>query len=125
MTEYYRLNVYDYIDAFCGWDPLSEMIKYAVNERNQAYVTFLFKRGGRASEALMLETNNFSVKMPILVVSNMPLLKWFKKNGQDAKTGKRATQRGNPVRKPFPIPLAEPLTDLMLGYLANREGFLF
>jgi hypothetical protein len=59
MTDHYRLNVYDYIDSFCGWDPLSEMIKYAGNELDQAYLTFLFKTGGRASEALMLETSNF------------------------------------------------------------------
>jgi hypothetical protein len=26
MTAHYHLNVYDYIDAFCGWDPFVEMI---------------------------------------------------------------------------------------------------
>jgi hypothetical protein len=55
----------------------------------------------------------------------MPLLKRFKKIGQDLESGKWITQKVNAVRKPFPIPIDEPLTAEMLEYLKDREGLLF
>jgi hypothetical protein len=131
---YHRLRVDKYIDSFCGWIPLIEMIKYAGNERNQAFLTFLFKTGGRASEALMLTPSNFTVKDPLLIVSNMRLLKHFKKVGikerYQTESGEWVTRWNTETvtatRKPFPIPLKEPLTEEMVNYLESGiGGYLF
>lgn len=42
---YHRLNVYDYVLEFCGWDAIQELIKYAGSPRNEIYLTALIKTG--------------------------------------------------------------------------------
>jgi integrase len=125
---YYRLNVYDYVNEFCGWEPIAELIKYAGDQRNETYVTKLIKTGGRAGEVLALTTDNFKVdkRRKILLVSGMKLEKRFKKVSQDPETKRWITQKIEAIRKPFPIPLEEPLTKEMIDYLADTpNGPLF
>jgi hypothetical protein len=125
---YVRLNVYDYVESFCGWQPITELLKYAGSNRNEGYLLSLIKTGGRATEALSLDTENFTVdkRRKLIVVRNMKLLKHFKKIGKDAETGKWITEKIEAVRKPFPIPLKEPLSLELIEFLkATPDGLLF
>jgi hypothetical protein len=125
---YVRLNVYDYVESFCGWEPIAELLKYAGSERNEGYLLSLIKTGGRASEALNLHTENFGVdkRKKLIVVRNMKLLKRFRKSGQDPETKKWITEKIEAVRKPFPIPLKEPLSKELIEFLkATPDGLLF
>lgn len=124
---YHRLNVFTYIDAFCGWPSITEMISYAEEERNRAFLTFLIKTGGRASEVLGLTAENFQTKPDekLILVTNMALLKHYKKlDTPDPTTGKRSKPIAA-IRKPFAIPIKEPLTAEMQSYLEGKEGLLF
>lgn len=123
---YYRLNVYDHIDEFCGWEPISELIKYAGSQRNEMYLTSLFKTGGRAKEVLWLSTNNFKVdkRRKVLFCQNMKLEKRIRRRKLDDGTVIR--ERIEAVRKTFPILLEEPLTKELITYLmATPDGLLF
>lgn len=128
LTEkkpYNRLNVYDYIDNFCGWKAFYELNKYAANPTQETYLLGLEKTGGRAGEVLALISENFSLdkRKKSLMVSNMKLEKHFItiKNPDGTKT----RQHIDAIRKPFPVPLGEPLTRELLEKLRTTEGLLF
>ena len=120
MKEYNRLNVYDYIDRFCGWEPLVELFKYC--DKYAPLFMAQFKTGGRVSEVLALCSENFFVdkQQELLVVENMQLEKRYKKDKQTGETFKV-----HAVRKPFPILLNENLTTELLLFADSREGLLF
>jgi len=125
--DYYRLSVKDYVEEFCGWTALKQLIvDYATQGRDQAFLTTLFLTGGRVSEVLALQKTNFEVREPegLILVRNMPLLKRYKKLSKDEE-GKWITQKLVKTRKPFPIRLAEPLTPILLEWLEKNEGLLF
>jgi integrase len=123
---YYRLNVYDYIDCFCGWDPLTELVKYAGSPRNELYLLSLIKTGGRAGEVLTLNTDNFKLdkRSKTLQCKNMKLEKrWHKVKLPDGTTTRDHIEA---VRKPFPILLRENLTKELVEHLAlTPDGSLF
>ena len=128
--DYYRLNVKDFVEEFCGWTPLKQLCDYAVPGRDQAFLTTLFLTGGRVSEVLALQKQNFEVREAegLILIRNMPLLKRYKKlsatlNAEGHK--KWVTQRLIKTRKPFPIRLAEPLTPILTGWLGKSQGLLF
>lgn len=123
MFDYHRLNVYDYVLEFCGWEPLAELIKYAGSPRNEMYLTCLIKTGGRAGEVLSLTTENFSLnnRTKTIIVSNMKLEKrWKKIKNPD---GSATRQHIEAVRKPFPILQEEPLSKELTDFLqaCNRS----
>jgi len=123
---YFRLNVYDHIEEFCGWQPIEELIKYAGNQRNEMYLTCLFKTGGRAGEVLWLDTDNFVVdkRKKVLFCQNMKLEKRFRRIKLEDGTVRR--EHVDAIRKKFPILLEETLTKELLEYLrAAPEGALF
>jgi integrase len=124
--SYFRLNVYDHIEEFCGWQPIEELIKYAGSQRNEMYLTCLFKTGGRAGEVLRLNTDNFVVdkRKKVLFCKNMKLEKRFKRIKREDGTVIR--EHVEAVRRKFPILLEESLTRELLEYLsASPEGPLF
>lgn len=119
-SKYHRLNVYDYIDRFCGWKPLCELYKYT-GRFTPLFIT-QFKTGGRVSEVLALTSENFFVdkEQELLVVDGMQLEKRYKKDKQTGETFKVHAQR-----KPFPILLKETLTTELLEFVSSTEGLLF
>lgn len=126
MMEYHRLNVFDYVNEFCGWQPLEELIKYGGSVRNELYLISLIKTGGRAGEVLCLEKENFSVqsKKKYILVQNMKLEKrWMKVKNPD---GSSYRQHLEAIRKPFPMLLKEPLSQELLYQLEiAKDGALF
>jgi len=129
--KYRRLNVKDYIDEFCGWSALKELISYAGDLRNSAFFASLFETGGRVGEVLPLVKENFIVSPDrgIIIVRDMSLEKRYKKLEEilspDGKT-RWKTQKLHTRRKDFPIVIAEPLTSILIEYLDTvKEGLLF
>ena len=129
--DYHRLCVKDFVEEFCGWTALKQLIMgYAAQGRDQAFLTTLFLTGGRVSEVLALQKQNFEVRQAegLILVRNMPLLKRYKKlsvNLDREGHKKWVTQKLIKTRKPFPIRLAEPLTPILLEWLDKTEGLLF
>jgi integrase len=130
---YIRLNVKDYSEEWVGYQPLLELIELASQPREQAFLSALFLTGGRVSEVLALRKNNFEIRKRerVIVVRNMPLLKRYKKLSEvKDEEGRRkwVTEKLQKTRKPFPIPLKEPLTPYLLGWLdslPNEDNLLF
>jgi hypothetical protein len=121
-TRYHRLNVYDYVLEFCGWEPIEELIKYGGSPRNELYLICLIKTGGRAGEVLNLLSENFkdNKHAKALFVERMKLEKRWRKMPDGTR------QHLEAIRKPFPILLKEPLTDLLQKQLSIvEEGPLF
>jgi hypothetical protein len=125
INPYYRLNVYDYVDSFCGWEPMEELIKYGGSPRNELYLINLIKTGGRAGEVLGLDKENFSViKNKYILVKDMELEKRWHKIKMPDGTSKREHMEA--IRKPFPMLLKEPLSQDLLDHLESvKEGPLF
>jgi integrase len=121
-NKYYRLNVKDYVESFCGWKPLIELVKTAFEDREQSFLSCLFLTGGRVSEVLQLKRENFEVRERdcVLIVRNMPLLKRYRKVEEEKTPDSKRkwiTERLIKTRKPFPISLHEPLTPILLKWL--------
>ena len=130
QNKYYRLNVKDYVEGFCGWKPLKELVGNVESERDQAFITDLFLTGGRVTEVLGLKHQNFDVREAerVIIVRGMKLLKRYKKLSETVDPeGKKhwTTQNLLKVRKPFPIVLMEPLTPILLQWLNRTEELLF
>ena len=135
QSVYHRLNVYDYVLEFCGWEPLEELTKYTNTPTQNRYLTCLIKTGGRAGEVLELNRENFSInkRQKTIIVQNMKLEKRYgtNKNLVTKKAiiksdGHRDTYPLNAIRKPFPILLEEPLSsELIVQIEAIEEGQLF
>lgn len=126
--EYKRLSVKEYVEGFCGWEALTELVSHIYDLRDKAFVSALFLTGGRVSEVLALRKHNFEIhrEQGLIIVRGMPLLKRYKKIAP-AKDGKRKwiTERLIKTRKPFPILIKEPLTPFLLSWLDKCEDLLF
>ena len=130
---YHRLNVKDYVDEFCGWQPMKELIELIPVGVQKSFFTSMFQTGGRALEVLLLKKNNFTVipNEGIVVVKNMRLLKRYKKTDSyiDDEGHKRwHTARFKAFRKPFSIQLREPFTPILLRHLDSikqPDAYLF
>jgi integrase len=126
IKGYHRLNVFDYVNEFCGWEPIKELIKYSGSPRNELYLISLIKTGGRAGECLALDKENFNVltKKKYILCSNMKLEKrWHKIKLPD---GSSQREHMEAIRKPFPMLLKEPLSQELLDHLeAAKDGPLF
>jgi integrase len=131
--EYYRLNVKDYSEEWVSYTPLLELIELAKGPREKAFLSALFLTGGRVSEVLSLRKNNFEIRKRerVIVVRNMPLLKRYRKIEEIRdEHGRRKwiTEKLQKTRKPFPIPLKEPLTPYLLNWIEAipiEDGLLF
>jgi len=130
---YIRLNVRDYSEEWVGYEPLLELIELASQPREQAFLSALFLTGGRVSEVLALKKSMFEIRKRerVIVVRNMPLLKRYRKIEEiKDEQGRRkwVTEKLQKTRKPFPIPLKEPLTPYLLNWIEaipEEEGLLF
>jgi hypothetical protein len=129
-NKYYRLNVKDFVEEFCGWRNLQELIKHAGDLRNETFLATLFLTGGRVSEVLALKTENFVERRPegVMIVRGMLLEKRYKKIKEtvDAAGHKHwITEKIVAKRKQFPIVIAEPLTPTLLEWLRQSQDLLF
>ena len=130
MNEYHRLSVSEFVESFCGWAALTELVGMAKSERDRAFLAALFLTGGRAREALSLSKSNFEIREAdgLILVRNMPLEKRYKKVEQitkaDGSLGWR-TEKMLKFRKPFPIVLKEPLAPVLTGWIEKSSGPLF
>lgn len=134
---YIRLNVKDYSEGWVGYQPLLELIELAGTPREQAFLSALFLTGGRVSEVLALKKSMFEIRKRerVIVVRNMPLLKRYRKLSEvKDEEGRRkwVTEKLQKTRKPFPIPLKEPLTPYLLNWIEawieaipEEDGLLF
>ena len=124
--KYHRLNVYDYVNEFCGWDPMEELIKYSGNSRNELYLISLIKSGGRAGEVLSLLKENFRIEKRVksIFVTDMKLEKrWELVKHPDGTKTRRHIEA---FRKPFPMLLQEPLSQALLDHIEPiTDGSLF
>jgi len=117
---YIRLNVRDYSEEWVGYPAILELIELAGTPREQAFLSALFLTGGRVSEVLALKKSMFEIRKRerVIVVRNMPLLKRYRKIEETRdEEGRRkwVTEKLQKTRKPFPIPLKEPLTPYLLN----------
>lgn len=120
--EYHRLNVKEYIEEFCGWSALKDLINSIYDQDKKAFFATLFETGGRALEVLTLRSENFTLipKENALKVSRMRLLKRYRKiesykeivDGIEKNRWK--TELLNKKRQSFTIPLKEPFAQIVL-----------
>lgn len=131
---YHRLRVDTYIEEFCGWKALEELIKYIPEEIQKYFFVTMFQTGARASEALSLTKEVFTVlpKLGAIKVSGMKLLKKYEKTGSfvNEKGEKHWTTEKNltAVRKTFVIKRSEPFTPILEKYLEGirqPKAYLF
>jgi hypothetical protein len=130
--EYHRLNVKDYVDEFCGWKAMTELINLIPIGIQRSFFVTMFQTGGRASEVLLLKKKNFTV-MPsegIVKVEDMRLLKRYEKLDSYVADGKKHwhTQILKKYRKPFTIQRREPCTSILerhLDSVKQPEAYLF
>jgi len=130
---YYRLNVEDYIDEFCGWTALKELIGYIHSEVKKAFFITMFLTGGRVTEVLSLRKHNFEVleNEDVIKITQMHLLKRYKKlDSYVDSEGKNRwhTQKQMKFRKTFTIKRQEPFTKVLEKYLDsidNSNALLF
>ena len=127
----------DYSEGWVGYQPLLELIELAGTPREQAFLSALFLTGGRVSEVLALKKSMFEIRKRerVIVVRNMPLLKRYRKLSEvKDEEGRRkwVTEKLQKTRKPFPIPLKEPLTPYLLNWIEawieaipEEDGLLF
>jgi integrase len=124
---YNRLNVEEYVEKFCGWQALTELINLIYDEKQKAFFVTMFQTGGRVTEVLLLKKYNFTV-LPdegIVKVTQMRLLKRYEKLDNYVDTeGKNRwhTQRLVKFRKTFTIQRREPFTLILENYLKQVNG---
>jgi hypothetical protein len=133
LHEYHRLSVSSFVEEFCGWQPLIELVELAGSPREQAFISALFLTGSRVSECLLLRKNMFEVRRRerVIVCRGVPLFKRYRKIEETRdEEGRRRwiTERVEAKRKPFPISLREPLVPYLLSWLERlpaEDSLLF
>jgi len=122
---YNRLNVKDYVRQFCGWKALTELIQLIYDEKQKAFFVTLFLTGGRVTEVLLLMKSNFEVERNVVEVTDMRLLKKYKKLDEyiDPVTGKPRwhTEKFTRFRKPFTIQRREPFTPILEAWIKKTK----
>jgi len=140
-----RRSVEEDVQRFDGWEKIISLAKKLELARDRALYSATFLTGGRISEVLSLECDNFIVDEDFVCVRDMPLLKRYDKVGswiervdkppdnvlrrlfvRDEKTGTWYRQRYNTKRKverrpDFYFPRAEPLVPILIDWL-DRVG---
>jgi len=129
-NKYYRLSVKNFVEEFAGWTALKELMGYAPAGRDRAFLCACFSTGGRVSEVLSLKAENFSIVHDerLMLVRSMKLVKRYRKISEtlDAEGHKKwITELKPSTRKPFPMLLSEPLTEIFYEYLQGKQGLLF
>jgi hypothetical protein len=123
---YHRLNVETFIDEFCGWRALTDLINVIYDPVQKAFFIMMFQTGGRVSEVLLLRKNNFEILPKIIKVEGMRLLKQYRKldGYTDPFTGKRRwhTELRVKFRKTFTIQEREPFSSILEKYLKGIHG---
>ena len=132
--QIYRMSVRDFIEEFCGWEAIQELVAQKWNTpRERALIVALFLTGGRATEVLSLTKEMFKVKQledcrQYLYVEGMMLEKRYRKIGQKyvGEDGKNhfETEKIIAIRKPFAIMLDEPLAPILLDWIEQCKGGL-
>lgn len=148
---YYRLNVEKYVQQFCGYQALTELIDLIYDETQKAFFVTMFLTGGRVTEVSLLKRENFTVNLEkdIIEVTNMRLLKQYRKlDGYkvplvDKKTGETIIDKetGEPktknrwhtkklviYRTDFVIDRREPFVPILERYLEelkHPKAYLF
>jgi hypothetical protein len=134
LHKYHRLSVEDFVEEFCGWPALKELIDYIHDEVKKAFFITMFLTGGRVTEVLSLCKRNFEIleNEDVIKVTQMRLLKRYKKidSYPDPITGKPRwhTQKQMKFRKTFTIKRQEPFTKVLERYLDridNSNALLF
>ena len=78
---YFRLEVENFIEEFCGWQPLQEMLEYTYDKRDKSFLAYLFETGSRVGEYPSLKKENFKLRLDqnLLLVKGMPNFKRYRK----------------------------------------------
>jgi hypothetical protein len=131
---FFRLSVKEFVDEFCGWSAIVELVKYASSELERAFLSALFLTGGRIMEVLNLRKENFTLHTrpkdgeQYLQVENMMLEKRYRKIGAKfiGEDGKNHfnTEKTFATRSKFVIMLKEPLANILLNWIDNCQGSL-
>jgi len=117
---YKRSSVLRDVTEFCGWEVLQKIIQECNNtnyyrnadllrERDKALVATLFETGGRISEVLALDKENFKIFPERILVNSMIVVK-----------NKAPTTRGT-----FSIKRFEPLCPIMIDWIKQCNSPLF
>jgi integrase len=127
LNDYHRLSVKDFVEQFCGWKALLELVNCAKSSRDRAFLAALFLTGGRVKEVLSLTAQNFEIRESenLIICRNMLLEKRYRKVEAITKpNGKKGwlTERLEKYRKPFPIVMREPLVPILLEWLSQSQG---
>lgn len=118
--KYSRGSVQRDVKQFCGWEFLQKIIqecnntKYyrmtdSLRKRDMALVATLFETGGRISEVLALDKDNFQILPERVLVTDMIVVK-----------NKVPTSRGT-----FSIKRFEPLCPIMVDWIKQSNSPLF
>jgi hypothetical protein len=120
--EYNRLRVDLFIERFCGWKPLTELLSYipcsTSKETEKNFFVCLFLTGARALECLSLQRLNFTIEEQV-IHAEFVLSKRYKKVGLKPD-GKHWETKPvlNEFRK-FDIVRREPFSPILEEYLAR------
>lgn len=118
----------DVVKSFCIWDYLLDLVNKCDGIRDRALVSALFETGGRVSEVLLLEMDNFVVHNQYIVIKSMPVLKRYHKIGEfvDKHGRKRWRMEKKKAYRTFPIHSKEPLCLPLVKRLKMiKSGHLF
>lgn len=127
INAYHRLSVKDYVEQFCGWKALLELVNYAKPLRDRAFLAALFLTGGRVTEVLSLTNQNFEIRQEegLIIGRSIMLEKRYRKiapiTKEDGSKG-WLTEKLEKFRKPFPIVIREPLVPVLLEWLSQSQG---
>lgn len=150
-THPYQRQSVASIRTFCGWSTLQQLMATITHPIMKDVVIAGFKTGGRINAVLALETEMFKVEKDKIVVSNMPLLKRWKKTDVTIECircgefntrytveckqcganliygGKKhyVTKKLDVKRADFFWPRTEPCNDVLMERVKVSDGLLF
>jgi hypothetical protein len=142
---YRRLDVENYVTRFVGWRALKQLInaiplkfegvdgkgRDIYSELYHAFFAILFLTGGRLSECLLLKRRNIIIKENLIYITQMRLLKKYKKVGETVDgEGKKhwQTQKLVKYRPDFTIQRREPFTEILVKWVSriqDPDAYLF
>lgn len=135
LHPYFRLSVENWVEEFCGWSALKELIDYIPDETQKAFFVTMFLTGGRVSEVLQFRKSNFEVRTKdrVIKVSQMRLLKRYRKVGEaylDAQGHRHwhTVKELGAVRKTFAFKRSEIFAKILekhLSQIPDPDGLLF
>jgi len=80
-NKYYRLSVKDFVEDFCGWEPLKQLVGVRWKSKESSLHNLVILNRRRVSEVLSRKRQNFEIRQAegIIIVRNMKLLKRYRK----------------------------------------------